>query len=217
MNSHTSHCSHTLPFFLKAVLPACMLLVGCSILPKQAAPVIRYYQLDYPAPAAVTSDIAATVQVWPMRIAVEYDRDSLVYREGGTRMGFYQYDHWIAGPADQMTERFARDLRAAGGFSAVITGGPAAQQPAFIVSGAIEELAERRVDGGAAGAFACTITLVQVAAMDKPATIVLQKRYEHSVPCDRAKPESVVAAMSTAAQKATTAAIADIRATAQRK
>ena len=191
-------------------------LAGCSVLPKHSAPVIRYYQIDYPAPTTVAADIPLTVQVWPMRIAAEYDRDVLVYREGGTRMGFYQYDQWIAGPADQLTDRLARDLRAAGGFEAVITSGTA-QKPGLIVYGAIEELAERRTDSGAAGACALTITVTQSTNADMAPKILLQKRYERTAPCERAKPDTAVAAMSTAVQQACAEAIADVRAAAQKR
>ena len=191
------------------------MLSGCGTMFKQPAPVITYYQLTYPAPQPVTAGIHKTVQVWPMRIVAEYDRDTLVFLNAGHRAGIYPYDLWIAGPADQVTERFTRDLRAMGGFDAVIDSGGIGQKPDFVVYGAIDELAARRADTGTCGAFAFTLTLIKPATAGETQKMLMQKRYERTAPCTRAKPESVAAALSTALQQAAAEAIADIRAAAQ--
>ncbi len=182
---------------------AALLLCGCSnILVRPPAAEIAYYSLDYPPPRpASAAPVAQSLMIWPVRIAAEYDRDALVYRDEHHRAGLYAYDQWFASPAKQMTEKLVRDFEAAGIFQAVFTAGTF-QKPDFALYTNIRELGERRENEARFGTIAISFTLTHVRTEAATPTVVFQHEYVRRVPCADGGRPALVAAMCTAVQQA---------------
>ena len=169
---------------------------------KQPGAVIRYYQIDYATPATTSQPSGQTLIVRPVRVATMFDRDSLVYRDGAHRVGFYAYDQWIASPASQVTELLLRDLRASGEFAGVgLPGAFARPDLDLIVS--VDDFTEVRTNGGASASVSLQATLVKNEKDAGAARVIMQKTFSASEPCTPRDPESVVAALSEALKAAT--------------
>jgi len=196
-------------------LSAALLLHGCGTLVKQPAAEITYYQLDYasPRPASGTP-VSQTIMIWPIRIAAEYDRDALVYRDEQHRAGLYAYDQWIASPAKQMTEKLVRDFETARIFQAVFTAG-AFQKPTYALYGNIRELGERRENNVRFGAVAVSFTLTHVRTESATPTIVFQREYARRVQCANDSRSALVAAICSAVQQAVSNLVGDVRTAVQ--
>jgi len=192
-----------------------MLLHGCGSLIGQPAAEITYYQLDYPAPRPASSaPVAQTIMIWPIRIAAEYDRDALVYRDEHHRAGLYAYDQWIASPAKQMTEKLVRDFEAARIFQAVCIAGTF-QKPDYALYGNIRELGERRENDARFGAATVSFTLTHVRTEAATPSVVFQREYVRRVQCADASRPALVAALCTAVQQAVSNLVGDVRAAVQ--
>ncbi len=192
-----------------------LLLHGCGSLVKQPAAEIVYYQLDYLPPRPTSAaPVPQTIMIWPIRIAAEYDRDALVYRDEQHRAGLYAYDQWIASPAKQMTEKLVRDFEAARIFQAVFTAG-AFQKPDYALYGNIRELGERRENDARFGAVAVSFTLTHVRSEAATPTIVFQHEYVRRVKCADDSRQALVAALCTAVHQAVSNLVGDVRAAVQ--
>jgi ABC-type uncharacterized transport system auxiliary subunit len=163
---------------------------------KQPAPVIAYYQLEYAPPAARSTNVSATLMIAPLRIAPEYDRDTLVYRDEAYRAGFYLNDQWMANPARQLTEKLVRDFQATRLFAGVFTAGTF-QKPDYVLHGTIRELGEQRAPDARFGSVAIAFTLTHAAGSGAP-QIVFQRTYEQRVPCKDKTVNALVEAIGAA-------------------
>lgn len=193
-----------------------MLLYGCAnIFVKPPAAEIAYYSLDYlPPQPAKAAPVAQSLMIFPVRIAAEYDRDALVYRDEQHRAGLYAYDQWFASPAKQMTEKLVRDFEAARIFQAVFITG-AFQKPDYAIYSNIRELGERRENDNRFGAVAMSFTLTYARTEAATPAIVFQREYVRRVPCADASRRALVAAMCSAMQQAVSNLVGDVRAAVQ--
>ena len=194
-----------------------MLLYGCAnILVKPPAAEIDRYILDYSAPQpASAAPVAQSLMIWPVRIAAEYDRDALVYRDEQHSAGLYAYDQWFASPAKQMTEKLVRDFESARVFQAVFTAG-AFQKPDYALYSNIRELGERREKNARFGAVAMSFTLTYARTDTATPSIVFQREYVRRVPCADTSRPALVAAMCSAMQQAVSNLVGDVRAAVQK-
>src|SRR3984893_6045159 len=98
----------------------CVLVAGCG-----AARPSRYYQLTPPSDNATDPPAA---NVYPVTILVGqlmsshlYREDHIVYSSSGENMGIYEYQRWVAPPAEMIQDVIFRSLRASGRFRSVHT------------------------------------------------------------------------------------------------
>ncbi len=186
-----------LKFIFILLLP--FIIAGCGSLIKQPPVIIKYYQIDYPAPLQAKEKIDKTIMVRPINISSTYNRDSLVYTENSFRCGFYQYNQWIAPPTGQIFEKFVRDLQALKCFDAVLSFG-SFKTPDLRIAANIEEIGEQRKDDSTKGAVTIHFSVSESSPTNSTYKFILEKTYKAEVPCEKNNPDSLVAAISKAVQ-----------------
>jgi len=103
---------------LVAAIAACV-FNGCG-----AARPSKYYQLTLPSDVAAvqTGDPApVTLLVGDLMASHLYRDDRIVYSNGGTQMGTYEYQRWAEPPTEMVEGILLRELRASGRYNAVYT------------------------------------------------------------------------------------------------
>ncbi len=188
-----------LQFILILILP--FLIAGCGALIKQPAAIIKYYQIDYPAPAPVSAKekIDKTIMIRPFNISSVYNKDSIVYIEDSFNCGFYQYNQWIAPPANLISEKIVRDLQASDAFEAVLTYG-SFQPPDYRISASVEEIGEVKKGDTAESSVVIHFSVIKTSVTNLASEFIIGKTYHSSFPCEKDNPKSVVAAISKAVQ-----------------
>jgi len=186
-----------LQFISILLLP--FLIAGCGALIKQPAAIIKYYQIDYPAPAPVKEKINKTIMIRPFNISSVYNKDSIVYVEDSFNCGFYQYNQWIAPPASLISEKIVRDLQASDVFEAVLTYG-SFQPPDYRISASVEEIGEVKKGDTAESSVIIHFSVIKTSVTNLASEFIIGKTYHSSFPCEKNNPNSVVAAISKAVQ-----------------
>ncbi len=92
---------------LAGTLVALLLLGGCA-----AAPELRYYRVECPAPPrAAGPPLPVTLGIAPLSAAEPYQQERIIYRASPYRVQSYGYDRWESPPAEMvdalLLERFA--------------------------------------------------------------------------------------------------------------
>jgi ABC-type uncharacterized transport system auxiliary subunit len=142
-----------------AALVAATIGAGCVTLGgDKPAPPIQRFQLSYPAPAAVSEPLPATVRVIPLRTAAAYDRSDIAVRRGPHRLEFYNYRRWAVHPARMIGDLLARDLAESHAFRAVLQG-PSPLTADYVLGGFVEEIEERDDGDGRAAHLRIRFTL----------------------------------------------------------
>jgi ABC-type uncharacterized transport system auxiliary subunit len=142
-----------------STLVAATVGAGCVTLAGgKPAPPVERFQLSYPAPAAVSDPLPATVRVVPLRTAAAYDRSDIAVRRGPHRLEFYNYRRWAVHPARMIGDLLARDLAESRAFGAVLQG-PSPLRADYVLSGFLEEIEERNDGTGRAAHLRIRFTL----------------------------------------------------------
>ncbi|GEM_PF-789837 len=185
-------------------------LAGCGALIKQPPAIIKYYQINYPAPPPAKEKIDKTIMVRPFNISSTYNRDSLVYTDDSYKCGFYQYDQWIAPPAGLIYEKIVRDLQATDCFEAVLTFG-SFQTPDIRITASIDEIGEERKLDSANASVIIHFSVTKTSVTNIASEFIIGKTYSSSFPCEKGNIESLVSAISKAVQAISKEFISDLQ------
>jgi len=104
----------------------------------------HYYALDIPAvpaPAVSPARLPATLAVSRFETPPYLRQGKIVYRQGPTEIGFYDYHRWAADPADSVTAAIIDSLRSSRLFSFVKPYDGQSRQD-YLMSGRLERLEE---------------------------------------------------------------------------
>ncbi len=159
-----------------------------------------YYTLELPAapptPAMSAARLPATLAVRRFETPPYLRQGRIVYRQAPEEVGFYDYRRWAADPAETVTAAVIDSLRAARLFSFVKRYDGQNQQD-YLLLGRLERLEEIDYGGGVRVAAKLSVELVNLRA----STTMWTGDAEETLPVDTRNVNSVVTAMSQAAQK----------------
>ena len=195
---------HLLPFMLMLALAGC----GAA---RTKAPDVRYYTLEYEAPAVSGETSQAVVTLSRFGVAPEFNTGKLVYRDLSFGRQEYAYHQWRATPQTLVADYLRRDLQQSGLFLAVNRAGsslPATHQ----LEGMIEEWMEVDGEDHWLASAGLTITLLDLRAGSVPQQVLFQRTYRDSEPAAKKNPGSVVEAMSRVMRRLSERIIADVHA-----
>jgi len=176
-----------------------LMLSGCGALIKQPAAIIKYYQIDYPAPIPVKEKIDKTILVRPFNISSVYNKDSIVYTKDSYNCGFYQYEQWIAPPASLIFEKIVQDLQDSAAFEAILTFG-SFQTPDYRVSATINQIGEEKNGEIDEGTVIIHFSVTKTSVTNLASEFIIGKTYHSSFPSENDNIKSVVDAISKAVQ-----------------
>ncbi len=171
-------------------------LCGCSI--TQPAVKVDYYELSYASP--VVENVAAMDVVIGVRrfgIAAAYDHDRMVEREKGFKTTPSYYHRWANNPRMMLSDLLLRDLRASGGYKAVVIM-PANVLPDYEVDGFIQEILLDRSGPVPMVLISMEVTLLRSKERIEQTRIVFQKSFLVQVPCKDQAASGIASAMSDA-------------------
>ena len=195
---------HLLPFMLMLALAGC----GAA---RTKAPDVRYYTLEYEAPAVSGETCQAGVTLSRFGVAPEFNTGKLVYRDLSFGRQEYAYHQWRATPQTLVADYLRRDMQQSGLFLAVNRAGsslPATHQ----LEGMIEEWMEVDGEDHWLASAGLTITLLDLRAGSAPQQVLFQRTYRESEPAAKKNPGSVVEAMSRVMRRLSERIIADVHA-----
>ncbi len=198
---------HLLPFMLMLALAGC----GAA---RTKAPDVRYYTLEYEAPAVSGETSQAVVTLSRFGVAPEFNTGKLVYRDLSFGRQEYAYHQWRATPQTLVADYLRRDMQQSGLFLAVNRAGsslPATHQ----LEGMIEEWMEVDGEDHWLASAGLTITLLDLRAGSVPQQVLFQRTYRDSEPAAKKNPGSVVEAMSRVMRRLSERIIADVHAAAK--
>lgn len=192
------------------VFMGAFLLWGCGSL-KEPAPKIAYYTLEYPVPRPVGGGPAtkATLLVKRFSVAPEYRMQKMVYREKAFRRDAYPECRWRAHPGDLVSYCLARDIRAAGLFSAVFPDG-SGSEGLYGLEGSVDAFYENDGAEGWEAVLGITVAVLDEREPDVTRRVLLQRQYEEREPCGEKTPEGVAAAMSRAMERVSARVVGDM-------
>jgi ABC-type uncharacterized transport system auxiliary subunit len=191
------------------VLAIAAVLGGCAAL--QPTPAQRVFVLEYPAPPPAVRRVEAVLRVMPFGSDAVYDRQGFVYREGPYEIAVDSYNLWVAAPASMITDLVARDLAAAGLFTAVLSA-PSALAAQYELSAQIEVFEERAENSCTARAGLRALLIQSPARAAR--RVVFEETFAADEPCDGYGADAFAAAMSRAVQRVSMALEERIGATA---
>jgi ABC-type uncharacterized transport system auxiliary subunit len=190
-----------------AVLAA-LLLAGC--LGGRRAPAVSQFVLQYPSPAFPgLPAVQASIMVDRFSASPPFGTTAMVYAPEPYRMGSYNYERWMSGPADMVTDHLFSDLFHSGLFVAVFDY-HSAEEARYEVSGTVERFLEADGAGGPEAAIALNVTFMDNAGRRVEGGVLFQRRYEASEPLREETAQGLAAAMSRAMQGLSARIIRDL-------
>ncbi len=173
-------------------------------------PAMTFYRLNYDSPVTGTQlQLPLILAVEPFQGVPPYDTTLIIYSTGRFAQNRYFYHRWIAEPAEMITRLFARDIRTANIFQAVVTSGdPAATH---VLKGTVEGFYEQDTEDRWNAILSITVTLIAKTESGVTKGICFQKSYTKIQACEEKSPNGLAAAMSAAMSQVSGMIIADIR------
>ncbi len=173
---------------------------GCSSLGKPAHE-IKYYILDYPAPAIKQlPQIDSTIRLNRFTIAAAYNTQSMIFRPDKYTLDYFSYNRWAVNPADMVADMLQRDLHAVGLFGAVFSR-YSIEDAHYILQGSIGEFFLRAEPNGKRAVLDIKITLKDLKKREAQRRVVFQKNYYHEELLTEQTPRGYCEAMSRALEK----------------
>ncbi|HPD56787.1 MAG TPA: ABC-type transport auxiliary lipoprotein family protein [Smithellaceae bacterium] len=191
-----------LEYFLRTacVIFPLFFLGGCSSLGKPAHE-IKYYILDYPAPAIKQMpQIDYTIRLNRFTIAAAYNTQNMIFRPDKYTLDYFSYNRWAVNPADMVADILQRDLQAAGLFGAVFSR-YSIEDAHYILQGSIGEFFLRAEPNGKRAVLDIKVTLKDSKKREAQRRVVFQKIYYHEEPLTEQTPRGYCEAMSRALEK----------------
>jgi ABC-type uncharacterized transport system auxiliary subunit len=177
-----------------AVLAALALLGGCG----GKIPPTNYYVLDLPAPEAKPPDtLPYTAVVMPFRASEMLLQDRIIFREGPSQVGFYEYHRWAEDPRTTILRSLLNQLTTKGTFQRVVAF-EGRTNVDYVIRGRLEQLEE--IDyGGSVSVRAKISAQLLDANSNRP---VWSDTAEATGSVETAEVRAVVQQMSTAVRSA---------------
>ncbi len=173
------------------------LLGGCAGGVKHSV-AVRHYVLEYPPPAFANLERASgSVRLEPLSIARTFSTTAMVYRSKPFVYGDDAYNRWKIKPSAMISDLLLRDMRSAGLFAGVFSGG---DMPGgdFTLGGVIEEIYEQEQRDGGRAVLALTVTLADRGRRDPGSRPVFQKSYRSVQAMEAGDADAMARAMSRA-------------------
>ncbi len=195
-----------------------LLLLGCGgWLPKgKPSPPLKRFTLEYPPPVFEGwPQSEAALRVERFASASSINSRNMLYRAAPYRMAVYNFQIWIAEPADLVFDFLLRDLQASGLFQAIF----APQWPEearFRLEGALTEFYENDETGRGAAVISLNAILLDMEQTEIDRKVVFQADYSFSEPIEK-NAESLAEGMSAAMGRLSSQLISDIYAAVQRR
>jgi ABC-type uncharacterized transport system auxiliary subunit len=169
-------------------------------------PPTHYYVLDLPAPEAKPPDaLPYTAVVMPFRSSEMLLQDRIVYREGPSQVGFYEYHRWAEDPRTTILRAFLNQLTAKGTFGRVVSF-EGRTNVDYVIRGRLEQLEEIDYGGGVSVQAKISAQLLD-AATNRP---IWSDTAEATNPVSTAEVRAVVEQMSAAVRSAVGKLVAGI-------
>lgn len=173
------------------------LLGGCAGGAKHSV-AVRHYVLEYPPPAFPGLEKASeSVRLEPLSIARTFGTTAMVYRSKPFVYGDDAYNRWKIKPSAMISDLLLRDMRSAGLFAGVFSGGDA-EGGDYTLSGFIEAMYEQEEKSGGRAVLALPVTLVDRSRRGPGGRPVFQKSYRSVQTMESSDAEAMARAMSRA-------------------
>ena len=175
------------PFLLALVV-----LAGC-LLPERSRVSIRYYSIGptaVKAPTRAPADLSIAVRA--LDSASRY-RDSILYRDGATAVGYHDAERWVEPPAEMVTRALRRALEAAR-IARLVADDRLARRADVLVEGTLTRFDE--VHGAKQWTAECELELVVKHA--GTGKVLAATRLAASTPADERTTKAFVTAMDHA-------------------
>ncbi len=194
------------------------ILAGCSgWLPKgKPSPPLKRFTLEYPSPVFDGLPRSeATLRVERFSSASSIDNQSMLYRPAPYRFSVYNFQIWIADPADLVSDFLVRDLQGSGLFQAVFP--PQCPEEArFRLEGALLEFFENDASGRGVAVISLNAILLDTDRGEIDRKVVFQTGYSFAELVEK-NADSLAQGMSAAMGKLSSKLIADIYAAVQKR
>lgn len=194
-----------------AIFVISILNAGCTLLPRPAAPVIRYYTVDIAPPPPSAEKTPYILAIMPFSIASVYSRNSIVYTREDATVGFYMNDQWIVPPEQLVTDALMKDMTSWEFFNAVVPFGTVAR-PHYVIGGKLTYFGEERQKTQSLARVSATLTLTRQRRMrrDGQPELVRQREYTAETPVALHSPAEVVQGLRTSLEEIFGAFRADV-------
>lgn len=199
---------------LRSALGLCLALICLpplsACLGSRPAVTVEQYALDYQAPAFPgRAPLAAGIKVARLSCAQEIAGTDMLAQPGPYQRQVWDYQRWRVAPADLVGDHLARDLRASGLFSLVLSHhDPSAVR--FKLEGALELFQMSDSPQGPAAVLQMSLTLLDIRERELPRRLIFQRAYAAEVPLTQAGPLELAQGLSRAMAQLSAKAIADI-------
>ncbi|MBN1930599.1 MAG: membrane integrity-associated transporter subunit PqiC [Desulfobacterales bacterium] len=185
-------------FFHLILLISLSILNGC-LSPTPVRRNIEYYTLEYEPPAFPNlKPLPYVIHVSRFQGAPLYDSNKIIYKEKAFKSDAYHYHQWRVNPGDLITYFLARDMRQSTLFKAVFTAEGLLLPSTHRLEGRIDDFLEEDKKNLQKAVLTATVTLLKENEADIGKSILFQKQYHITEPCDQKNPSAVAAAMSQA-------------------
>ncbi len=190
-------------------------LAGC--LGSRPAITVEQYSLGYKSPAFPgLAPLAEGIKVARFSTTQEIAGTDIVLQSGPYQRQVLDYQRWRVSPADQVTDFLARDLRASGLFSLVLTYHDASSVR-FKLEGALERFHQVDTPQGPAAVINLNLTLLDIRERELPRRLVFQREYAMEVPLNQGGAEALAQGLSRAMAQVSARVIADLREAADQR
>lgn len=188
---------------------ACLLPLAACLGPRPPV-TVEQYSLDYQAPAFPgRAPLAAGIKVARFSAAQEITGTDMLVQPGPYQRQVWDYHRWRVSPADLAGDFLARDLRAGGLFSLVLSHhDPSAVR--FRLEGALERFQLTELPQGPAAVLEISLTLLDIRERELPRRLMFQRGYAMEVPLTQPGPLALAQGLSRAMAQLSARIIADI-------
>jgi ABC-type uncharacterized transport system auxiliary subunit len=171
---------------------------------------VEQYALDYQAPAFPgRAPLAAGIKVARFSSAQEIAGTDMLIQPGPYQRQVWDYQRWRVSPADQVGDFLARDLRASGLFSLVLSHhDPSAVR--FKLEGALERFQLSQSAHGPAAVLEISLTLLDIRERELPRRLIFQRGYAVEVPLAQPAPLDLAQGLSRALAQLSAKIVADL-------
>lgn len=171
---------------------------------------VSHYVLEYPAPPApVIKKVPALARVKRFSVAPPYNTTRMIFRQDSFKRDEYIFHRWRVNPGDMVTDFFARDVREAGLFLAVLPYDGAGSSD-FLITGSVDEFLELDTEKTWIARLAVTFVLLAEGERDATKKLVMQKSYRTETEFPAKTPQAFAEAMSRSMAHISKMAVSDM-------
>jgi ABC-type uncharacterized transport system auxiliary subunit len=171
---------------------------------------VEQYALDYQVPSFPGHTLLATgIKIAHFSSAQEIAGTEMLFQPGPYQRQVWDYHRWRVSPADLVGDLLARDLRASGLFSLVLSHhDPSTVR--FKIEGVLEHFQMSKSPRGSAAALQIDLTLLDIRERELPHRIIFQRGYHDEVSLAQPGPLELAQGLSQAMAQLSAKVIADL-------